>query len=289
MKWVEARPELEKLLSDDVPYGDLTTEAIGIGDAPGQMTFAARDPMVVAEAESAAALLEIAGCNVTLTARSGAALTAGTDILTATGSASCLHRGWKVSQTLIEIWSGVATAVRAIVEAAAAVSPDVVVACARKNVPGTKSYAIRAVRAGGAVMHRLGLSETILVFPEHRAFLAGEALDATVRRLRRSAPEKRLVIEVASVEDAAIAAAAGFDVVQAEKFSPPQIAALAARFAGQKTRPLIAAAGGINADNAAAYAEAGADVLVTSWPYLARPRDVQVRITAIASAPGART
>jgi molybdenum transport protein len=42
---------------------------------------------------------------------------------------------------------------------------------------------------------------------------------------------------------------------------------------------LVAAAGGINAGNAAAYARAGADVVVTSAPYLARPRDVQVRIS----------
>lgn len=41
---------------------------------------------------------------------------------------------------------------------------------------------------------------------------------------------------------------------------------------------LKAAAGGINAGNAAAYAQAGADVLVTSSPYVAKPRDVQVRI-----------
>jgi molybdenum transport protein len=130
-----------------------------------------------------------------------------------------LHRGWKVAQTLIEIWSGVATATPAIVDAAAAVSPDVVVACTRKNVPGTKSYAIRAVRAGGAVMHRLGLSETVLVFPEHRAFLADETLQQTARRLRRSEPEKKLVIEVAAIDDAVAAAAAGFDVIRAGKFS----------------------------------------------------------------------
>ena len=38
-----------------------------------------------------------------------------------TGPAASLHRGWKVAQTLIEIWSGVATATRAIV--CASVSP----------------------------------------------------------------------------------------------------------------------------------------------------------------------
>ena len=32
--------------------------------------------------------------------------------------------------------------------------------------------------------------------------------------------------------------------------------------------------------NAAEYAKAGADILVTSAPYTARPRDVQVHITA---------
>jgi molybdenum transport protein len=40
--------------------------------------------------------------------------------------------------------------------------------------------------------------------------------------------------------------------------------------------PLLAAAGGIRADNAAAYVAAGADFLVTSSPYWAPPKDVQV-------------
>jgi len=282
MKWVEAGAELEKLLADDVPYGDLTTQALGIGDASGELTFTARDAMVAAEVESAAALLELAGCRVALATKSGTALAAGAKILAASGPAAALHRGWKVAQTLVEIWSGVASAARAIVDAATAVSPDVVVACTRKNVPGTKSYAIRAVRAGGAVMHRLGLSETVLVFPEHRIFL-GEPLQDTVRRLRRSAPEKKLVIEVAKVEDGVAAAAAGFDVVQAEKFTPADIAALAERLTSARQRPLIAAAGGVSPDNAAAYAKAGAGILVTSWPYLARPRDVQVRFVAVPS------
>jgi molybdenum transport protein len=45
-------------------------------------------------------------------------------------------------------------------------------------------------------------------------------------------------------------------------------------------RPLIAAAGGVNAGNAASYAKAGADILVTSAPYWAKPLDVAVHIKA---------
>lgn len=278
MPTIASRAELEALLLDDVPYGDLTTDALDIGDAPGTMQFTARDAMALALAEDAAAIIEFAGGRVELHASSGSMLERGSPILTAHGPAAALLRSWKVAQTLIEIWSGVASDARAIVDAARAVSPRIVVACTRKNTPGTKRFAVAAVKAGGAVMHRLGLSETILVFPEHRAFLGDESLAAVAARLRRAAPEKRLVIEVNTVEAGFAAAEAGFDVIQAEKFTPPDIAALAAQLAPLPLRPVIAAAGGINAGNVAAYAEAGADVVVTSSPYLAKPRDVQVRI-----------
>jgi molybdenum transport protein len=123
MRTVATRAELESLLADDVPHGDLTTEALGIGAAAATMEFAARDPMMLALAEDAAAIIEICGCRVDLLCRSGTALEPGTPIPQAQGTAAGLLRSWKVAQTLIEIWSGVATAARDIVTAATAVSP----------------------------------------------------------------------------------------------------------------------------------------------------------------------
>ena len=140
--------ELEALLRDDVPYGDLTTESLGIGAEPGLMQFAARDPMVVASAEDAAALIELTGCRVELLAASGTLLEKGAPILRAQGPAAALLRGWKVAQTLVEIWSGVATEAEAIVRAARTVRPGIAVACTRKNVPGVKQFAVAAVKAG---------------------------------------------------------------------------------------------------------------------------------------------
>jgi molybdenum transport protein len=278
MQTVASRAELESLLFDDVPYGDLTTEALGIGGAAAAMEFAARDPMVLALAEDAAAIIEICGCSVELSASTGTLLRPDMPILSVHGPAAGVLKGWKVAQTLIEIWSGVATATREIVDAAIAVAPGIVIACTRKNTPGTKRFAVAAIKAGGAVMHRLGLSETVLVFPEHRGFLGEEPLAATAARLKRAAPEKKLVIEVKTIDAAVAAAEAGFDVVQVEKFEPPDVAALVERLRSARHRPVVAVAGGVNAANAAAYARTGADVLVTSSPYLARPRDVQVRI-----------
>lgn len=74
---------------------------------------------------------------------------------------------------------------------------------------------------------------------------------------------------------------AGFDVIQTEKFAAGVVAELARYAARRAPRPVIAAAGGVNAGNARAYVEAGADVLVTSAPYLAPSCDVAVTIAPV--------
>ncbi len=271
---------LESLLDDDVPLGDLTTHILGIGAKPGRIAFAARDRMVVACAEEAARLLELAGARVTAVAESGSELAPGTAILEAMGPAEALHCGWKVAQTLVEYASGIATAARRIVEAARAARPDIPVVCTRKNMPGAKALSIKAILAGGATPHRLGLSETILIFPEHRAFIVRESASETIARARRAAPEKKIVVEISSLDEALTWAAAGADVIQTEKFSVEYLSALSLRLATLDYKPLVAVAGGVNAGNAAAYAAAGADILVTSAPYSAPPLDVAVRIKA---------
>ncbi|MGA2892698.1 MAG: ModD protein [Xanthobacteraceae bacterium] len=270
---------LADFLADDVRLGDLTTHLLGIASQPALMTFAARQPLVLAGAEEAARIIEMTGATVELHQSSGARLAAGGPILTAVGSAGALHRSWKVAQTLLEIASGIATATRSIVDAAQALRPDIAVACTRKTVPGAKLLSIKAIMAGGATPHRLGLSETILVFEEHRCFLADRSPAQIVDRLRRAGPEKKIVIEVATAAAAVLWAKAGADVIQAEKFSPSDIAATAEAFRSADLSALLAAAGGVNAENAADYARAGADILVTSAPYAAKPRDVQVKLT----------
>lgn len=267
---------LQAWLSEDVPFGDLTTRSLGIGDEPGQMRFAARQPMVLALAPEAARILELAGANVRLEAGDGSHLAAGDTILNAKGPAGALLAGWKVAQTLLEMAGGIASAAASIVAAAHAVDASVTVACTRKAFPGTRAVAVKAIQAGGAVPHRLGLSETLLVFAEHRAFTGSRSLKTLVAELKRKAPEKKVVMEVAAIEAALDAALAGVDVLQLEKFTPDAVAELVHALADWDGT--VAVAGGVNAVNAADYVRAGARVLVTSAPYWAPPKDVAVSI-----------
>ncbi|MBL8445842.1 MAG: ModD protein [Zoogloeaceae bacterium] len=269
--------ELARLLSDDVPFEDITTRALAIGSLPGRVEFRARGDMTVCGGEEAARLFALAGASARLLVPSGGVVADGTCLLQAQGSATCLHRAWKTAQVTMETLSGIATSTAAIV-AAASPTP---VACTRKSVPGTKALGLKAVRAGGATIHRLGLSDSVLVFPEHRIFL-DEVPAETIARLRRAEPERKLVVEVKSAPEAMEWAAAGADILQLEKFAPEAVAAVREDLGrrGLDQIPLLAAAGGIRADNARRYAAAGADVLVTSAPFAAPPADVQVDFTA---------
>ncbi len=267
--------ELHQLLNEDVPFGDLTTDSLGIAARMGHIRFFARDPMVVCGVEEAVRLFQLCGAQTRLCAPSGTVAPSKTLLLEASGRASALHRGWKVAQTLMEWCAGIATSAAAITAAAQRGHPDTLVAGTRKNVPGIRRLAAKAFRSGGAVMHRGGLSETLLVFAEHRQFLGSEPPSATITRLRRQCPEKRIVVEVASLADALAWAEA--DVLQLEKFTPDAVSEVAAALAQRGSSTLIAAAGGITANNAEDYARAGARLLVTTAPHLAPPRDVQVR------------
>jgi molybdenum transport protein len=269
---------LDQMLAEDVPHGDLTTSALGIGAHLGQMLFFARTPQTVCCVEDALWLIERAGARAVAACRSGDILAVDAPILEAEGPAEALLAAWKVSQTLIEATSGIATAVRQLVEAAER-GGGAVVACTRKNFPGAKAPSLKAVFAGGGVPHRLGLSDSVLVFPEHRVFL-GPNFSKALRHLKSACPEKKLVAEVVNHDEALILAKDGVDVLQLEKFSPEGVAAVAAALSSFAAPPVLAAAGGVTVANAEAYVRAGAQILVTSSPYWAKPSEVSVRIAA---------
>lgn len=221
-------------------------------------------------------MAELTGCVVEYVLPSGAMAAAGEALLVLSGSAAALHRAWKPAQTLIEWMSGIASGAAEIRAALRAEGFELALACTRKNMPGTRRLAAKAVRAGGGTAHRLGLSETLLVFPEHRVFLDAGEVAAHFADVRRRHPEKRLVAEACDRQEALWLAECGADVLQLERFTPQALAACKQALAALGRCPLVAPAGGVTVANAVAYARAGADFLVSSAPYFAPPRDVQV-------------
>lgn len=269
--------DLSQLLLEDLPYGDLTTRSLGISQKTAVLTMRPRAQMTLSGIEEAARMFQLHGARSEAPFASGSVVQPDQIVLYARGTCDAIFGAWKVAQNLVEWASGMASAAARIVHEARTANPQAVVACTRKAAPGTRAMSIKAIVSGGAVVHRTGLSETILIFPEHRRFCGPDGIDAQIARLRQHCPERSIVIEVCSREEALLAAAAGADVIQLEKFSPTEVAETR-RAISKDWKGTLAAAGGINAGNAADYAASGAKVLVTSSPYQARPADISVEI-----------
>ena len=276
--------DIERFIDEDLPYGDLTTHLLAIGDRPGSIAFTTREETMLCCSEEAGRVLEKCGCTVTEMRPSGTRLASGETFLVATGPAGGLHAGWKVALNLLEYASGIASRTRRIVDASKVINPAVVVVTTRKSFPGTKRIAIKAIMAGGALPHRLGLSETILVFRQHTVFMGG--LDAFLQGmgdLRARAPENRIIVEADSAAEALRIAAAGVDVVQVDKIPPHELTSLVAEIRSVNPAVKISAAGGINEGNAADYAATGIDIIVLSSVYFGKPADIGVTIIPLAA------
>lgn len=275
----EAR--IDYFISEDVPYLDLTSEVLGVADQAGEMEYYTREECVLAGTDVVRRIARNLGCEVVAVRFDGDRIAAGESFMTLRGPASALHQVWKVGLNTFDHLSAVATKTRQMVDAAHEANPRCEILTTRKSMPGAKDLLTAAVRAGGAWPHRLGLSETVLVFDHHIAFLGG--FDAFVERLpevKRRCVEKKLFVE-AGEEQARILARAGVDGIQFDKAPVERLASLVEELRAIDPHLTLIAAGGINPGNAAAYAATGVDGLATTAPFSAKPLDMSVRMRPV--------
>ena len=269
---------IDQLIAEDVPYIDLTTQMLGISDKPARIEFFTREDATVCATEEAARVLQHLGAEVESLVPSGEHVAAGTILLVAVGPAGALHKAWKVCLNLLDHCSAVATKTHNLVSAAKSANPACEVLTTRKSMPGVKDLLTKAATAGGAFPHRLGLSETVLVFDNHTRLMGGfDAFLEALPSLRSKCIEKKLFVE-ADADQARALARAGVDGIQFDKIPADELAALVAELRAINTHCTLIAAGGINAKNAAAYAATGVDGLATTAPFSAAPLDMSARI-----------
>lgn len=272
--------DIETWIDEDAPFVDLTTELLGLAGTPAVLRVRPREAVRVALTEEAARVFEVLRAQVTHVLPSGHDAEAGTLLLEVQGDAGALHRGWKVGMNLLEHGCGVATRTAAFVERARTVA-DVPILATRKHWPGIKKPLVKAVVAGGGHPHRLGLSETVLIFENHVRLLGGRAALATaIGRIRAAACEKKIGVECHDLAQADEAIAAGADMVQFDKVPAALLAEMCTELKRAYPSVTLLAAGGIDLGNVEAYAASGVDGIVLSSIYDAKPSDLGVTIEA---------
>lgn len=272
---------IDGFIAEDVPYVDLTCAVLGVGDEPGEMAYFTREDCVLAGSNVVRRIMGKLGCDVVEARRDGDRVAAGEAFFVVHGAAADLHAAWKVCLNVFDHLSAVATKTRAMVDAAHAANPRCEVLTTRKSMPGAKDLLTEAVMAGGAFPHRLGLSETVLVFDHHLTFFGG--FDAFVEQLpaiKARCIEKKLFVE-ADAEHARVLARVGVDGIQVDKVPVAELAPLVQELRAIDPRVTLIAAGGVNPQNAGAYAATGVDGLATTAPFAAKPLDMSVRMRSL--------
>lgn len=281
MRFSNAR--IDAFIEEDVPYIDLTCEVLGVHNQPGEIEYFTRESCVLAGTDIARRIMRNLGCEVLASSEDGQLVSAGQTFFTVRGAAADLHAAWKVCLNVFDHLSAVATKTRSMVDAVHAVNPECEVLTTRKSMPGAKDLLTCAVMAGGAFPHRLGLSETVLVFEQHLAFFGGfNRFVEEMPRIKARCVEKKLFVEADAQRALALARASsdghGVDGIQLDKVPVSELAELVRRIREIDPRITIIAAGGINPQNAGAYAACGVDGLATTAPFTAKPVDMSVRM-----------
>lgn len=269
---------LQAWLEEDLPYFDLTTQLLGVGNLQAKMAYFCRHDATICGTEEAARLVNEVGAKVVSMQNSGDSIKAQQVFFEVEGSFTALNEVTKVIQNIFEYASGVATRTNQLVKAAKAVNPAINILTTRKVFPGTKALSIKAILAGGAYPHRLGLSETILLFKQHIDFVGGfSAIPSIVENILNQDCEKQILIEVETVEDLEAVMHLPIHGLQYDKFEPALLNSLVAKVRANNSKLIQLAAGGINLNNVADYAATGVDGLVTTATYFGKPADIGVR------------
>ena len=266
------------MIQEDVGLLDLTTLGLEIGAKEAKITFSTKEPIIVCGVEEADGICQTLGLRTEIFKASGDKLAAKEKILCAYGRADAAHKAWKVSQNNLEFLSGIATKIDRMITLARTVNPHIELLTTRKVFPRTKELALKGVYAGGGAHHRLGLYDSILVFEQHRVFFEDkDCFEVQFKKMKQKYGEKKIVVEVATFEEAGYFAHLGADILQCEKMSFSTLETcvdLKTHFPNL----LVSATGGIDEHNIADYAKTGVDFIVTSSPYHAKPADIKVMI-----------
>jgi nicotinate-nucleotide pyrophosphorylase (carboxylating) len=248
---------VQRVLAEDLGSGgDVTSAAVIPTDARFTAELVAREAIVVAGLEIAAAFFRAldAQVEIELQAAEGDQLAAGGVLIRLAGNARAMLTAERSALNTLQHLSGIATLTRRYVDAIA--GTGAVLLDTRKTIPGLRALEKYATRMGGARNHRMRLDDGILIKDNHVA-VAG-AVGAAVRAAKAVNSGLEVQVEVDRMEQIGEALDAGADRLLLDNMDVPTLRRAVALVAG---RVPLEASGGVNLETIRGIAETGVDFI----------------------------
>jgi len=257
---------LQNWLLEDIGRGDRTTQSLLSQSADLRTAkWIAKEAGVVAGLPIAARVFQLLNPKVSLVTdiSDGERCEVGQVVARLHGPMDALLTGERVALNLAMRLSGIATATREYAEKIADLPTQLV--DTRKTTPGLRLLEKYASQVGGAVNHRMGLDDAVMIKDNHIAAAGG--IGEAIAQVRARIPYP-LTIEVETEDLAQVEAALRFgaDIIMLDNMPLEIMRQAVSLIRGKNERIKIEASGNITLSTIRAVAETGVDYVSTSAP-----------------------
>ena len=255
------RAFIQSALREDIGEGDHTSLSTVPADAVGTAELKVKDRGVLAGVELAQAIFtEVdASLKVQVFITDGAWIEPGQVVLEVSGSSQSILRAERLVLNCMQRMSGIATYTRSLVNILEGTRAKLL--DTRKTTPNFRLAEKWACKIGGAVNHRYGLFDMILIKDNHVDFAGGikAALDKAFSYNKALAKPLDVMIEVRNeTELDEVLAIGGVKRIMLDNFTPDRLRDAIRKING---RFPTEASGGINEKTLRAYGETGVDYI----------------------------
>ncbi len=253
-------------LIEDIGRGDRTTQSLlSSGVEDGQAEWTAKQAGVIAGLPIAARVFQILNDRVSFvpTVAEGERCELGQVVAHIHGPLDALLIGERVALNLVMRLSGVATLTQKYVEIIADLPAQLV--DTRKTTPGLRLIEKYASQVGGAINHRLGLDDAVMIKDNHIA-AAGSIADA-IARIRSKIPYPLSIeVETTTLSEVEAALTHGADIIMLDNMSVGLVSQAVQLIRSHPHPVKIEASGNITLETIRAVGETGVDYISSSAP-----------------------
>lgn len=266
--WLILDSQIQSWLAEDIGRGDRTTQALW----PTQSNVRSKGQLHLKQSGIVAGLplfqrvfhLLSSDVEIQPLIQEGEACQLGTVVAQLNGPMNALLMGERVALNLLMPLSGIATLTRTYVEQIADLPAQLV--DTRKTTPGLRILEKYATQVGGAINHRMGLDDAVMIKDNH--IVAAGGIGEALRQVRQHSPFPLAIeVETETLEQVQQALDHRADIIMLDNMALEQMqAAVHLIRAYPSYIPKIEASGNINLQTIRAVATTGVDYISTSAP-----------------------
>jgi nicotinate-nucleotide pyrophosphorylase (carboxylating) len=264
--WLVIDPLLKTWLLEDIGRGDRTTNGLFDRDVGiGKAEWIAKENGVIAGLPIAGRVFQLLDDRVKFTAiaREGEFCQVGQAIAKIEGGFDSLLTGERVALNIAMPLSGIATLTRQYADKIADLPTKLV--DTRKTTPGLRILEKYATVVGGAINHRMGLDDAVMIKDNH--IQAAGGIDRAIGRLRSRIPYPLTIeVETTTLEEVKEAIEHGADIIMLDNMAVEQMKKAVQLIRHKSDRLKIEASGNITLETIRVVAETGVDYISSSAP-----------------------